>query len=1143
MANTPATTVDASGSYYIDMLLYGVKWDSYELTYSFPTDASFYDYHPSMEYGGSNELLNDRFVPLYAEWQEMVRGIFSGISKFTNLKFTEITETETEHADFRIASTSTTGQAFGWAYPPTAGNVYYGLEGDVFLAAPKIGTHNLDLKNEHALYVLTHEIAHALGLSHPNNSVEDFPIDSVPMRETVMDTMGVFERIYNLPMSYQRNDIAAMQYLYGANFGTNAGNTDYVALANGSIQIFENGLLKETINAGGELPLFHTIWDGNGTDTFYFDQLSSNQYIDLRPGQGSIIGGDRADLIGEYAANIYNAYLHEGDERSLIENVFTGSGNDIIVTNQADNIIDGGDGYDIVVIDALFDANWFYLNLSSLSGQNVNATWSYDPLTLANGITILDAEHDLTGFEFGIRGSQGWDWLAEVEEIRFRDKVVHIDFNSSGIALTVDDYTLGSRYEGDWWQQYNKSEYVAIPAPNSDGQGGSTYTYIAVNNLLSAVKWASNDLTFSFPSSASYYGAGYEGTEPDQDFVAFGTIEQNKVRYILKQIASVTGLTFTEIAETGSQHANIRFGYSSAGSKTYGPSEKYAAGDIWFNIAMLQTLTGPEASIHLLIREIGHALGLKDAGEYSSYLEYNYGIAAIGWDWGGIDDTNMITSEIDASQLPKGLQRNDIAALQHMYGANYNKNAKDQTQYIVQADGSLTVIEDGQGYLISAGGDHPLYQTIWDGGGSLDNYNFSALSENQRIDLRPGKGSVILEAKRADIDFGRKAANIYNAFQYENDPRSLIERVEAGSGDDIIVGNKASNRIDGNDGYDIFVIDSYFDDNRFELATQSPTGGELTRYNAADINDTTVYYYDAEGDMTNFRFSVIGPEGMDSLYGIEEIRFKDKTLYLDFAPDHVRITVSYPTGSDYSHDWWDMLPVNHHTGDTRYDIFGNGMMMIFDSESMTGPEFINQTVDQPLYYRIDDKGGENIFNFGSLTGDLRVDLRPGQASVLFDDNRDYLGNNRWAANLYNDDNHDFHIASVSTGYGNDVIVASKGDNFINGGMGYDIVVIDSLFDENVILFGEDDAQWQIGNDGGIFDFSDTRFSISGPEGMDLIGAVEEIRFRDKVIYYSFDQETGQSTIAVEDYMLGSQYDGNWWDKPHISTMSIAELDI
>ena len=69
------------------------------------------------------------------------------------------------------------------------------------------------------------------------------------------------------PMLY---DIAAIQYLYGANTNTRSGNDTY------------------TFDA--DKPFIKTIWDGGGTDTIDASNQQYQAIIDLREGHFSSIG-------------------------------------------------------------------------------------------------------------------------------------------------------------------------------------------------------------------------------------------------------------------------------------------------------------------------------------------------------------------------------------------------------------------------------------------------------------------------------------------------------------------------------------------------------------------------------------------------------------------------------------------------------------------------------------------------------------------------------------------------------------------------------------------------------------------------------------------------------------------------------------
>ena len=71
--------------------------------------------------------------------------------------------------------------------------------------------------------------------------------------------------------SYMINDIAALQYMYGANFGTNAGNTTYTwNPTTGEMSINGTGQGASTANK-----IFMTLWDGSGTDTYDFSNYTT----------------------------------------------------------------------------------------------------------------------------------------------------------------------------------------------------------------------------------------------------------------------------------------------------------------------------------------------------------------------------------------------------------------------------------------------------------------------------------------------------------------------------------------------------------------------------------------------------------------------------------------------------------------------------------------------------------------------------------------------------------------------------------------------------------------------------------------------------------------------------------------------------
>lgn len=144
----------------------------------------------------------------------------------------------------------------------------------------------------------------------------------------------------------------------------------------------------------------------------------------------------------------------------------------------------------------------------------------------------------------------------------------------------------------------------------------------------------------------------------------------------------------------------------------------------------------------------------------------------------------------------------DIAALQHMYGADFTTNSGN-TVYKWTPGSGVTFVNGAAG--ISPGANR-IFATIWDGGGN-GTYDLSAYSTALKIDLRPGKASTFSIDQLAWLgggpNYGFAAGNIFNALQYRGDTRSLIENVKGGSAGDAITGNQAANVLWGYGGNDM----------------------------------------------------------------------------------------------------------------------------------------------------------------------------------------------------------------------------------------------------------------------------------------------------------------------------------------------------
>ncbi len=79
-----------------------------------------------------------------------------------------------------------------------------------------------------------------------------------------------------------------------------------------------------------------------------------------------------------------------------------------------------------------------------------------------------------------------------------------------------------------------------------------------IYGLQSGYYWATSNLTYSFPTAASNYGSGYGAGEPDSG-QTLSVAQQSTVQYALNLISQYTLLTFTQITESDSTHATLRF--------------------------------------------------------------------------------------------------------------------------------------------------------------------------------------------------------------------------------------------------------------------------------------------------------------------------------------------------------------------------------------------------------------------------------------------------------------------------------------------------------------------------------------------------------------------------------------------------------
>lgn len=338
-----------------------------------------------------------------------------------------------------------------------------------------------------------------------------------------------------------------------------------------------------------------------------------------------------------------------------------------------------------------------------------------------------------------------------------------------------------------------------------------------IDGLLSGSAWDDATLTISFPASGDEY-VDYTTSEPD-GIVALNATQEAVVLAALEKSDgnpandgfSIEGFTALKVKVVTTDEAHIRvaqtsedpFGYTTAwgGYPWWEPS----SGDVWFHTEVYD-YTDPDPGEHehrTFLHELGHAMGLKHGHADEGTGNGTLPTAKDGYEYSVMTYRPHPGAEISdgygAGSAPQSYMMADIAALQHMYGADFTTNSGNTTYSWAPGSGATMV----NGGVAIDPAINKIFATVWDGGG-FDTYDLSAYSTGVTVDLRPGMSSLFSDAQAADLGGGVSAkGNIYNALLYEDDPRSLIEAAIGGAGNDRLTGNDAANRLNGGGGRDV----------------------------------------------------------------------------------------------------------------------------------------------------------------------------------------------------------------------------------------------------------------------------------------------------------------------------------------------------
>jgi len=396
----------------VDGLLSGIGWDLTSITYSFPNSTS--DYGTSINgFREFNSAQQDAVRKILGTNSEGT--IFGSVSAVTLLTFAEQTGDNDGSALIRYAGRKTSdAYAFYPSEKPEGGDAWFTTAG--YYDNPAIGTGGYT--------GIMHETLHAVGLKHSfeSSGFGPVPADHGSLEYTVMSYSSfVGAKTWyggedDFPQTLMMDDIAALQFMYGADFAYHSGDTSYEWDAdNGALTINDS---EEVFDAPNTDKIFMTVWDGGGSDTHDFSDFTSGLTIDLRAGHWMAtdddsntadLGATDRDPAPHYAAGIIANALPAGGvdgngapnaTRALIENAIGGSGADTFVANEAINEMTGGGGPDVFVWTSLADAQ----NLAVGGGEDVITDFaSGDQIDLI-ALNIDHADYEEAGDGFDLIG-------------------------------------------------------------------------------------------------------------------------------------------------------------------------------------------------------------------------------------------------------------------------------------------------------------------------------------------------------------------------------------------------------------------------------------------------------------------------------------------------------------------------------------------------------------------------------------------------------------------------------------------------------------------------------------------------------------------------------------------------------------------
>ena len=290
-----------------------------------------------------------------------------------------------------------------------------------------------DSIDSHTFGVFLHELGHGLGLAHPGiySSPYVYGEDNLFANDSDQTTvMSYFNQqqntdldaSYALPVTPMIADIIAIHDLYGIPVHRE-GDTVYGVDSN--IGGHLGAVFADWTSGNFDNPITLTLFDSGGTDTLDLSTDTQNQHVVLQSETASDVYGLRGNLVIA--------------RDTLIENYVAGAGDDIIVGNETDNVLEGSAGVDSLDGDSGSDTAAYTGSAAAVTvnlGTNTATGGDAEGDTFTSIENLTGSAHDDT--LTGDTGNNVLEGRGGADTLDGGDGTDTASYAASNFAVTVD---------------------------------------------------------------------------------------------------------------------------------------------------------------------------------------------------------------------------------------------------------------------------------------------------------------------------------------------------------------------------------------------------------------------------------------------------------------------------------------------------------------------------------------------------------------------------------------------------------------------------------------------------------------------------------------------------------------------------------